>query len=118
MLCSGESCGAHPRHPGQLPELKGASRCWGRTHLSAEMSRSHAEACMISAHDFQRPLFTIEAYLALERTAEERHEYLDGQVYAMAGESPDHGTICTNLTVHLGLQLIGSSCRAFSKDTK
>jgi Uma2 family endonuclease len=49
-------------------------------------------------------LFTIDEYLALERTAEERHEYLNGCVYAMAGESPDHGRICVNLTRRLAEQ--------------
>jgi Uma2 family endonuclease len=68
--------------------------------------------------DKDAPLFTIDEYLALERTEEERHEYLDGCVYAMAGESPDHGTICMNLSIHLGSQLLGTPCRAFSKDTK
>jgi Uma2 family endonuclease len=62
--------------------------------------------------------FTVEEYLAFERTAEERHEYLDGRLYAMAGESPNHGTICTNLVISVGSQLRGSPCRAFSKDTK
>ena len=52
--------------------------------------------------DRDHRLFTIEEYLALERTEEERHEYLDGCVYAMAGESPDHGRICMNLAVSLG----------------
>ena len=41
--------------------------------------------------------YTVEEYLALERASEERHEYLDGDVYAMAGESPEHGAICMNL---------------------
>ena len=40
-----------------------------------------------------QPLYTVEEYLALEREAEERHEYLDGFIYAMAGESPNHGAI-------------------------
>ena len=64
------------------------------------------------------PLFTIDAYLTLERTEEERHEYLDGCVYAMAGESPDHGRICVNLTRRLAAQLDGSGCEVFSKDLK
>src|SRR5438093_3077263 len=68
--------------------------------------------------DRDHRLFTIDEYLALERTEEERHEYLDGGVYAMAGESPDHGRICMNLAVSLGTQLRGTSCEAFSKDTK
>jgi Uma2 family endonuclease len=63
-------------------------------------------------------LFTIDEYLALERTEEERHEYLDGCIYAMAGESPDHGRICMNLAVSLGTQLRSTPCEAFSKGTK
>ncbi len=68
--------------------------------------------------DRDHRLFTIEEYLALERTEEERHEYLDGCVYAMAGESPDHGRICVNLTRRLAAQLDGSGCEVFSKDLK
>jgi Uma2 family endonuclease len=64
------------------------------------------------------PLFTIENYLTLERAAEERHEYLHGCVYAMAGESPNHGRICVNLTRRLAAQLDGSPCEVFSKDLK
>ena len=63
-------------------------------------------------------LFTIEEYLAFERASDERHEYLDGVIYAMAGESPNHGTICVNLTASLVPQLRGSPCHVFSKDTK
>ncbi len=40
---------------------------------------------------------SVEEYLALERESEDRHEYLDGEIYAMAGESPEHGAICTNI---------------------
>jgi Uma2 family endonuclease len=64
------------------------------------------------------PRMTVEDYLIEERAAEERHEYLDGLVYAMAGESPDHGRICVNLTASLVTQLRGSGCEVFSKDTK
>jgi Uma2 family endonuclease len=62
--------------------------------------------------------FTVEEYLAFERASEERHEYLDGVIYAMAGESPDHGRICMNLAATLVPQLRGSDCEAFSKDMK
>ncbi len=61
---------------------------------------------------------SVEEYLALEREAEERHEYLDGQIYAMAGESPEHGAICINLSGQLYTQLRGKPCQAFSKDMK
>lgn len=63
-------------------------------------------------------LYPADEYLALERESEERHEYLDGEVYAMAGESPEHGAICTNLTRIISTQLLGSPCQVFSKDMK
>lgn len=62
--------------------------------------------------------FTVEEYLANERAAEERHEYLDGLVYAMAGESQEHGIISQNLSGQLYLQLRGKPCQTFIKDTK
>jgi Uma2 family endonuclease len=65
-----------------------------------------------------RVRYTVEEYLALERASEERHEYLDGDIYAMAGESPDHGRICMNLYGSLWPQLRGTPCEAFAKDTK
>lgn len=64
------------------------------------------------------PRYTVEEYLALERDSEERHEYLDGQIYLMAGESPEHGDICTNLVIQLGVRLRDTNCRVRSKDTK
>lgn len=63
-------------------------------------------------------VFTPEEYLALERGSEIRHEFLDGTVYAMAGESPTHSAICFNLNVAVGLQLRGSNCRGFSPNIK
>lgn len=62
--------------------------------------------------------YTEDEYLALERASQERREYLDGQIYLMAGESEAHGTITINLAVEVGSQLKGTPCRAFSKDTK
>ena len=64
------------------------------------------------------PRYSAEEYLALERDTEERHEYLDGHVYEMAGESPEHGIICTNLSGQLYNQLRGKPCQVFSKDMK
>jgi Uma2 family endonuclease len=63
-------------------------------------------------------VFTPEEYLALERQSEIRHEFLDGTVYAMAGESPTHSAICFNLNVAIGLQLRGAGCRGFSPNMK
>ena len=65
-----------------------------------------------------QPDYTVEEYLAFERESEERHEYLDGLIYAMAGESGEHGDISTNLALELAGQLKGKNCRARFKDTK
>ncbi|SRR6266498_127467 len=62
--------------------------------------------------------YTEDQYLSIEREADERHEYLDGRIYAMAGESPEHGAICTNLTAEIALQLRGTPCQAFAKDVR
>lgn len=62
--------------------------------------------------------FTAEEYLAFERAAEMKHEYLDGQIYAMAGASPQHNQICFNLAGELRPQLKGRPCRGFSSDQK
>ncbi|MCI0391239.1 MAG: Uma2 family endonuclease [Acidobacteria bacterium] len=43
--------------------------------------------------------YTPEEYLAFERAAETKHEYLDGQIFAMAGGSPLHNQICFNTNV-------------------
>jgi Uma2 family endonuclease len=63
-------------------------------------------------------LYTVEQYLEIERTTEERHQYLDGVIYAMAGESGEHADICMNLARLISTQLLGGPCRARSKDTK
>ncbi len=64
------------------------------------------------------PRYTIEEYLAFERESEERHEYLDGQIYAMAGESTQHGDISVNVVSELRSQLKGTPCRVWTKDSK
>jgi len=63
-------------------------------------------------------LYTIEEYLERERQAEERHEYLDGYIIAMSGESDVHGEISANLAFLIGSQLRGTPCRMRIKDTK
>lgn len=64
------------------------------------------------------PLFTPEQYLRFERNAEEKHEYLDGLVYAMAGASPAHNVICASIGEIITRQLRGTDCRPFTSDMK
>jgi Uma2 family endonuclease len=66
----------------------------------------------------ERIRYTVEQYLAMERASDIRHEFLDGCVYAMAGESEAHGILTSNLVIEIGSRLKGSGCRTFDKDTK
>lgn len=62
--------------------------------------------------------WTPEEYLAFEEEAEERHEYWDGEIVAMAGGSPAHNAICFDLAAALGPQLRASGCRGFTSDQR
>lgn len=46
---------------------------------------------------FPKSRFTVEEYLTLERASEERHIYLDGRIFDMAGEGDAHGDISASL---------------------
>jgi len=65
-----------------------------------------------------KTLITAEEYLAFERAADECHEYWDGEIFAMAGESNNHGTISTNLIAELRQRTKGTDCRIYAKDMK
>jgi len=59
-----------------------------------------------------------EEYLAGERISQQRHEYLAGIIYAMAGTTIQHSRIVSNIVRHLGNQLAGGRCDVFSTDIK
>lgn len=61
---------------------------------------------------------TPEEYLAGERLAETRHEYLAGVVRAMAGATRAHGQIIANVSGELRAQLRGKRCEPLSTDIK
>lgn len=63
-------------------------------------------------------LFTSEEYLVFERDSFEKNEWIDGLIYAMAGESPEHSLIITNITASLVVQLKGNPCAVFSPNMK
>ncbi len=67
---------------------------------------------------YAHPVFTPDEYLALERPSEIRHEYLDGTVYAMAGETPEHSIICFNLASTVGNSMRNNSCQGYSPNMK
>lgn len=57
-------------------------------------------------------------YLEGEKVSEIKHEYIDGQVYAMAGASDAHVTVSMNVFMLLRNHLRGSGCRVYMLDIK
>jgi Uma2 family endonuclease len=57
-------------------------------------------------------------YVVAERTSAGRHEYLDGEVYAMAGGTPEHGALAAAVMGELRTALAGKPCRVFSSDVR
>jgi Uma2 family endonuclease len=69
---------------------------------------------MASLPDYMSP----DEYLAVERGAEFKSEYIDGIMYAMAGASERHNAIVANLIISIGVQLRGRDCRVYPSDLK
>lgn len=61
---------------------------------------------------------TYEEYLAAERSSEVKHEYLRGDVYAMAGGTPTHAGLAMAIGVALSNALSGRPCRVFGSDLR
>lgn len=61
--------------------------------------------------------YTLEEYFELERTSEERYEYWDGHVWAMAGANSNHERIVSNGIFHLRT-LLGRACTVFGSNMK
>ena len=57
-------------------------------------------------------------YLQGELLAETKHEYIDGQVHAMAGASENHNLLSANILTELKTRLKGTPCRTFIADMK
>ncbi len=57
-------------------------------------------------------------YLAEEEKSAVKHEYIDGEVYAMAGTTDSHNTIALNLATLIRSHLRGTDCRVYFADIK
>ena len=61
---------------------------------------------------------SIEEYLQAEKSSPIKHEYIQGQIYAMAGASDAHVTITANLVALLRNHIRGTGCRLYVADMK
>ena len=55
--------------------------------------------------------YTVAEYLALEERGEIRHEFFDGEIFAMAGADVSHNLIASNFLVSFKLALRGKPCK-------
>lgn len=62
--------------------------------------------------------FTFEEYLAWEERQLEKHEFFQGEVFAMAGTTFDHGKIAINLHRIIGTQVGRTGCQSNGPDLK
>lgn len=62
--------------------------------------------------------YTAEEYFALEETSEVRHEFFEGEIFAMAGESTAHNLIAGNLYMGLRLAVRGRGCQVFIENVQ
>ncbi len=66
----------------------------------------------------QRLKMTPAEYLAFERAAEQKHEYADGEIFAMAGGTREHSLLGHNVEVELGIALRERPCEVHGSDLK
>jgi len=65
-----------------------------------------------------RQRLTIQGYLAFERQSETRHEYLDGEVFAMSGASREHNVIAGNVFGLIWTQFRGRACEVYKESMR
>lgn len=61
--------------------------------------------------------YTYGEYLALEEESSTRHEYLDGEIYAMAGGTPDHAALA-GAAIGILRSGLPTGCRVFTSDLR
>jgi Uma2 family endonuclease len=62
--------------------------------------------------------FTPQEYLAIERSSQQKNEYLNGEIFAMGGASERHNLIVGNVFASLHGQLRGQPCKVYSSDMR
>ena len=62
--------------------------------------------------------YTFDDYLSVEEMSAVRQEFLDGEIFAMAGGTPEHAALSAAMVVMLGMRLAGRPCRPYSADLR
>jgi Uma2 family endonuclease len=64
------------------------------------------------------PYLSEDEYLGIERNSEIKHEYFEGEIFAMSGASRKHNLIAANVIITLGSQLKKKPCRVYPSDMR
>ncbi|WP_431294736.1 Uma2 family endonuclease [Pedobacter sp. P26] len=67
---------------------------------------------------YQKRHYTIEEYLEMEKEATVKHEYYQGEIFAMSGAGDNHNWLFSNVFLAIGGQLKGKSCHIFGSDKR
>ncbi len=67
---------------------------------------------------YKNDFISTDVYLENELSSEVKHEFINGDVYAMAGASSNHNRLVANIVRELGSHLKGSPCEPFASDMK
>jgi Uma2 family endonuclease len=78
----------------------------------------HIAREVIMGYAAHKAVMTAEEFLAWESVQTERHDFVDGVPYAMAGAEDRHVTVTGNVYMALRQHLSGSPCRAYMADMK
>jgi Uma2 family endonuclease len=62
--------------------------------------------------------YTYSQYVAIEHDSSTKHEFVDGEIYAMAGGSEDHSALSASLIVALGAAVGDRPCRVHTSDLR
>ena len=62
--------------------------------------------------------YTVEEYLDFEVSSHDKHEFFQGEIFAMTGGSSNHNRIAFNIGAQLDRQLEGRPCQPFASDTR
>jgi Uma2 family endonuclease len=72
----------------------------------------------MSLPNYAPPYISEQEYLEDEKVRDIKHEYFNGEIFAMSGGSTNHQRVISNLVINIGMHLKGTPCEVFSSDMK
>src|SRR5262245_4926974 len=112
---------------GRAGRTSGAKPLKSLPRISARIEQERAPCLQNAAAKqmvFSQPMHppkrhhTYKEYLYFEDNSPTKHEYINGDIIAMTGGSPDHAGISAAVCTELGIQLRGKPCRVYTSDLR